>query len=218
MQATALARSMTNKIRVLIIDAGTMFRESIARLIGGIPDFHIVGCTGTVTEGLDVLRHYTADLVLLGSSQRPGGAITFLPRARPQGFNGAVVVLTSELTLAEGAAFVQQGVSAICPKIQDIDALLEAMQLAVQGVTTIEERYFRAATELRSGQGLDLTEREWHIIHHLMDGLSNKQIAARIGMSEATVKAGLRRVYDATGARSRSQLACILLDGAAMRQ
>ena|ERR1051326_7591514 len=204
---------MTNDVRVLIIDAAPLFRENLARFVGACHGFHIAGRAGTIIEGLELLRHHTADIVLLGSARGPGGITTFLPRARPLGFNGAVVLLTAGLTVEEGAAFVQQGVSAICPKNIDNAALLEIMQLAARGVTAIEERYFRAATALKPGQSLDLSEREWRIIHYLMEGLSNKQIACRIGMSEATVKAALRRIYDATGARSRSRLACILLDG-----
>ena len=144
--------------------------------------------------------------------------ITFVPRARLMGFRGAVVVLATGLTPADGAAFIRQGVSAICPASQDFAGVAEVILLASKGVTSIDESYFRAATELKPGQSLDFTQREWHIIHHLMNGLTNRQIADRIGMSEATVKAALQRIYDATGAHSRNQLACMLLDGSAMGQ
>lgn len=204
-------KKMTNT-RVVMIAGDTAFCERIALALGSVPGYEILGCPRSVSEALELLREQIPSLVLLESNPGPGGAITFLPRARALGFNGPVVVLTSGLTLTEGAAFVQQGVSAICPKNQSIAALLEGVQLAVKGVTTIEERYFRAATKYRAGVGPDLSEREWQIIDYLMGGLSNKQIALRIRMSEATVKAALRRIYDATGVRSRSRLVCMLFD------
>ena len=203
---------MTDESRVLIIDSEPAYREKLAADIAEQPGFRVAGCAGSVTEGLELLREKPADIVLLEAAKGPGGAVTFVPRARAQGFNGAVVVLTSSLTPAEGAAFVHQGVSAISIKSKGIAPLLEVMQLAVKGVTTIEERFFRAATEYKAAEVPNLTEREWQIVHHLVNGLSNRQIAARIHMSEGTVKASLRRIYDVTGVRSRNALVCALLD------
>lgn len=203
---------MTDEIRVLIVDSEQTFREKLAVDIARQPGFRVVGSAASVMDGLDLLRQKSADVVLLEAAKGPGGAVTFVPRARAQGFNGAVVVLTSDLTPSEGAAFVHQGVSAISIKGKGIAPIIEVMQLAVKGVTTIEERYFRAATEFKAVDVPNLTEREWQIVHHVVNGLSNRQIAARIRMSEGTVKASLRRIYDATGVRSRNALVCALLD------
>jgi DNA-binding NarL/FixJ family response regulator len=215
---TPFASPMTNEITVVVIDAERNFREDIADAVETVPGFHVVASSGSVSEGLDELSRQTAHLVILESNRSPSGATTFLPRARAQGFTGSVVVVTGDMSLAEGAALVQQGVSAICPKDRGVAPILEVMQLAAQGVTTIEERYFRAATEFKAGIIPDLNEREWQIIHHLMNGLSNRQIAARIRLSEGTVKATLRRIYDITGVRSRGQLVCMLLNRTAMRE
>jgi len=201
---------MTNNARVLVVGAEPAFRERLIRGILAMPDFVIGGLCETVYDALTVLRRQPAKLVLLEQS-RCHDAITFLPRARAAGFTGAMVLLTPGLSITEGAAFVQQGVCAICPPDLGFDALLEVMQLASKGVTTIEERYFRAATECTPMRVPELSEREWQIIYLLLDGLSNKQIAASIGMSEATVKASLQRIYDTTGVHSRSRLLTTLL-------
>lgn len=197
---------MTDEIRVLIIDSEQAFREKLAADIADQPGFRVAGCATSVTEGLELLREEPADIVLLEAAKGAGVADTFVPRARAQGFQGAVVMLTSNLTAAEGAAFVRQGVSAISIKSKDIAPVLEVMQLAVKGVTTIEERFFRAATECKAAEVPNLSEREWQIVHHLVNGLGNRQIAARIHMSVGTVKASLRRIYAATGVRNRNAL------------
>ena len=195
---------MTDEIRLLIIDSEQAFREKLAADIADQPGFRVAGCATSVTEGLELLREESADIVLLEAAKGASGADTFVARARGQGC--AVVVLTYNLTAAEGAAFVRQGVSAISIKSKDIAPVLEVMQLAVRGVTTIEERFFRAATEYKSVDVPKLSEREWQIVHHLVNGLGNRQIAARINMSVGTVKASLRRIYDATGVRNRNAL------------
>ncbi len=203
---------MQNQIRVLVIDDERMFRDSIARAIGATPGFTVVGCCGSISGAVDLLRNQVADVVLLDYDLGAERGTAFLPLARAKGFAGNVVVLTADLSVAEGAALVRQGVSGICLKSEGLPTLIETLQLAVQGVTTIDERYFRAASEPPAGGSEAFSERERQIISYLMTGLSNKQIATRIAMSEPTVKAALRRIYNVTGVRSRGQLVCMLLE------
>jgi DNA-binding NarL/FixJ family response regulator len=64
-------------------------------------------------------------------------------------------------------------------------------------------------------QGLPrtLTEREDQVLRGVFEGLANKEIAAKIGVSESSVKATLQQLFDKTGVRTRSQLVRIALEG-----
>jgi len=203
---------MANDIVVLLIDGDDLSRDGLAEMITGMPGVQLAASCPSVLQSLVQLPRQHVDVVLL-NAQHTANAINFIPRARALGYRGPVVVLGFALTPSAGGAFVQQGVSAICPVNLTAEELREVLQLAVKGVTTIEERYFRAATERQAEpSGQEFTDREWQIIYCLMEGLSNKQIAARIRMSEATVKAELRRIYDTVGVRSRARLVCLLAD------
>jgi len=56
------------------------------------------------------------------------------------------------------------------------------------------------------------TEREQQVLSYVFEGLANKEIAARIGVSESSVKAALQQLFSKTGVRTRSQLVRIVLE------
>jgi len=58
----------------------------------------------------------------------------------------------------------------------------------------------------------EFTEREREVLRGVFEGLSNKEIAARLSISESTVKAGLQQLFQKTGVRTRSQLVRIALE------
>ncbi len=199
---------MLADVQVLIADAGPISRQFLAWTVDTMPGFQVAACCGSIVEALGALKHGTADLVLLRWSQKKD-ALTFIPLARRSGFSGPIVVLASRLKIPLGAKLVQQGASAICPANTPFEQLLEIMQLAVKGVTAVPERYFRAAAQ---STVQTFNDRESQVIKYLLEGLGTREIATRIQLSEATVKATFQRIYNSTGVRSRGRLACMLLE------
>ena len=65
---------------------------------------------------------------------------------------------------------------------------------------------------LPESKGEQFTERERHVLSYIFEGLANKEIAERIGVSESSVKATLQQLFSKTGVRTRSQLVRIALE------
>jgi len=68
------------------------------------------------------------------------------------------------------------------------------------------------ASSVQESKGERFTERERQVLSYVFEGLINKEIAERIGVSESSVKATLQQLFSKTGVRSRSQLVRIALE------
>ena len=114
--------------RILLIDDHSLFREAIARLLGGEPDFQVVGECATVQEGISLLRKSNADVVLLDINLglQQGGA--FLNLAWAQGFLGKVLVVTAGVSKVEAARLIERGCSGIILKHERPQLLVERIR------------------------------------------------------------------------------------------
>jgi len=72
----------------------------------------------------------------------------------------------------------------------------------------------RFAAEVRTpGRAVALSPREREVLHHVAEGLADKQIGVALGISESTVKGYLRQAYDKLGASDRAQAVAIAIRG-----
>jgi len=199
---------MANEIRVLVIDEQSLARECLALALAAVPGLAVVGCCDSISEAVKLLSDQPADVMVLDYVFALEGT-RLLRRAQEVGFSGSMVILMTGIDISMRVKLVREGVAAICPKNQSLEALVENIQLAGLGITSIEERYFRPlkAPILDSAT---LPPLEQLVIRHLMRGLSNKEIAARIGVSVTTVKVVLRRLYQFSGVHTRGKLLFLL--------
>jgi DNA-binding NarL/FixJ family response regulator len=199
-----------DKTRILMIDDHSLFREAVARLLGGQPDFEIAGECATVDEGIEVLKEKPVDVVLLDINLglQQGGA--FLTLAREEGFDGKILVVTAGVSKFEAARLLQRGCSGIILKQERPELLIESIRGLAHGTNEGEP----AATQdilkhLESaGQRVPppLTRRERQVLRGVFGGQTNKEIAFGLGVSEPLVKAVLQQLFTKTGVRTRSQL------------
>ena len=200
---------MPAKTRILLIDDHSLFREAIARLLGGEPDFEVVGECATLEEGLALLPAANVDLVLLDINLglQQGGA--FLPLAWAQGFSGKVLVVTAGVSKFEAARLMERGCSGIVLKH-------ERPQLLVERIRRLQQEAAEPLAVPSSGEvNLNLTDeaeqrpftpRERQVLRGVFSGQTNKEIAFSLNISEPLVKAVLQQVFAKTGVRTRSQL------------
>jgi DNA-binding NarL/FixJ family response regulator len=195
--------------RILLIDDHSLFREAIARLLGGEPDFQVVGECTTVEEGLSLLPEANADVVLLDINLglQQGGA--FLNLAWAQGFLGKILVVTAGVSKIEAARLVERGCSGIVLKHERPQLLVERiralMKAPAEPAGTQPSDYGQLDPSGEAG-GRSFTPRERQILRAVFSGKSNKEIAHDLQVSEALVKAVLQQLFAKTGVRTRSQL------------
>jgi two-component system nitrate/nitrite response regulator NarL len=202
--------------RLLIIDDHILFREGLARLLESQSDFRVVGQTGSVAEALALVASTRADVVLLDVDLGPESALDFVHKAREEGFEGRILVVTAGASDQEAVRFIQLGVAGILHKHNPPDVLCDAIRRATHGEVYLEQRYLRplfaAADPSAAAASEELTAREVNLLRLIFQGLANKEIAEKLSLSESTVKASLRSLSQKLGVRTRSQLVRVALE------
>jgi DNA-binding NarL/FixJ family response regulator len=204
-------------IRILLVDDHALFRESVARYLGSEPGFQVVGECGSLGEALEALRHGPVDLVLLDIELEGRDGTHFLPLAENQGFAGQVLVVTAGVNEDEAAELIRSGVSGIFMKHKSAPLLAQAVRDVMAGKPWFDRALLQGVVAFgarppaeTAAERFSLRERQ--VFSHVLDGLANKEIAARLGVSESSVKATLQQLFAKTGVRTRSQLVRIALE------
>jgi len=204
-------------IRLLLLDDHVLFREGLSRLLASEPDFEIGGQCGTLAEALAMLGRTPVDVVLLDFDLGDDHGNAFLSAARAAGYAGKVLMLTAGMTATESSVALQLGVSGICLKHNSPANLAKAIRMVAGGEMWVDPKVIQAMADgVQRGAGQPvgklLTGREQEVLRGIFEGLSNKEIAARIGVSEGAVKATLQQLFQKTRVRTRSQLVRIALE------
>src|SRR5215469_7207061 len=193
-------------IRLLLIDDHALFRESMARVLGDDPAFEIVHC-GSIREALALLAESRFDVVLLDHDLGSERASQFLPAARQSGYEGRVLVVTAWVSDTEARRLLRQGVSGIFLKKAPLSELNESIRVVAAGGSWVDSSFGAAPDESdRGASGANLSDRQRRVLRFVLEGLSNKEIAWRMQISESYVKAILQSLFQKTGVRTRGQL------------
>jgi DNA-binding NarL/FixJ family response regulator len=206
-------------INVLLVDDEALVRAGLRMILETTEDISVVGEAEDGRAAVEAVDRLRPDVVLMDvrMPRLDGLAATSAVRARPGA--PAVVVLTTFDT--DDAVFraLEAGATGFLLKDTPPEDLLRAVRLAAAGdsmlspaVTrqvitrfTAEDRTARRREALQRLSGL--TEREREVLIEIGRGLSNADIAARLYMSEATVKSHVTHLFDKLDATNRVQLA-----------
>jgi two-component system, NarL family, nitrate/nitrite response regulator NarL len=193
-------------LHVLLVDDHTLFRESVAGALNADPGIRIEHC-GSIREALQILSEHPFDMVLLDHDLGAERASQFVPAAREAGFEGRVLVVTAWVSENEARRLLRQGVSGIFLKQAPLDELRAAIRTVASGGTFLDHSFARSADN-ESGEESPamFNERQRRVLRFVIEGLSNKEIAWRLQISESYVKAILQTLFQKTGVRTRGQL------------
>ncbi len=209
---------MKQEIRVLLIDDHALFRESVSRLLQAEHGFSAVRDCAHVREGLDLLASEVFDVVLLDYDLDGEHGTLFLDEAKARGFKGHILMVTAGMPNTTVLQVLERGVSGIFLKQAPPAELVEAIHKIMSGQFWLD---WRAVKPLLDGMNRrteeqriqpSLSNRERAVLRAVFEGLSNKQIAMKLQLSESGVKGALQQLFAKTGARTRSQLVRVALE------
>jgi two-component system nitrate/nitrite response regulator NarL len=210
------AEASFSAIRILIVDDHAMFREGIVRMLEREPGMQVVGQSASASEALELAVSGGVNLVLLDVDLGPERGMDFVAHARQRGYTGRILVVTAGISDREAVQLIQAGVGGIIHKNHSTDVLSGAIRQVGAGEPWLEKNYlgslFRTVDRTRESKGPSLTGRDRTVMRFLLQGLTNREIAERLEISEGAVKASLRHVCQKLGVRTRSQLVKVTLE------
>lgn len=196
-----------NQIRILVADDHTLLREALCDLLRAEPDFEIVAQAGTGTAAIQLAAEHRPDVLLLDLEMPESNPPDTVRRLLEQDPTLRIIVLS----MHDAQQLVQQllslGVRGYLHKGARRHTLVSAIQQSVgEGPQTVTLSVSPESLRARAEEPEDpstLSTREREVLVLVSEALSNRQIATRLGVAEATVKRHLRNIFTKLEAVSR---------------
>lgn len=204
-------------IRVLIADDHAMFRAGLHKLLEAEPDVEVVGEAENGERATALARQLHPDILLLDLAMPGMTGLDVLRDLASVKTGMRTVILTASVEQAQVATLVQSGAAGVLMKTAATELLYKCVRAVAGGeyrvgrdhVSSLVQALGAAQAKQSDGRPAGLTSRELEVVGLVCEGCSNKEIAARLAISEDTVKHHLTRCFDKTGTSSRTELAML---------
>lgn len=196
-------------IDVVLVDDHPLVRAGLAGLIQSTTDdVRVVGEASSGLDALQIAADLAPDVILMDLSMPGMDGVECTWRLMEAGFRGAVVVLTSFSDNTRVADALAAGAVGYLLKDCEPDDVLSAIRSAAAGHAPLDPRVARALLPHRETDPIrGLSPREVDVLRLVAQGLANKQIARRLGITERTVKVHLGSVFRRLGVADRTSAA-----------
>ena len=201
--------------RVLLVDDETMLLDSL-EVILSLNEMEVIGKAHDGAEALTLLGVRICDIALVDLNMKGMGGIELIGHMKARYPQIRILVLTTFYDDANITDAIRGGADGYLLKDSGKDAILGAIRPIMGGVSVLDPKVMQRLTSLvgRSAPQQpaygELTEREQEIAALLVEGLTNRQIADRLYISEGTVKNYISAIYDKTGIHDRVKLVVAL--------
>ncbi|MBC8330429.1 MAG: response regulator transcription factor [Anaerolineae bacterium] len=209
---------MTPSIRLLLVDDQRLMRDGLRTILELEPDLEVVGEAENGQAGLDAFEELLPDVVLMDIRMPGMDGVEATRRMVERWLEARVIILTT----FDDDEYIFEGLraGALGYLLKDVSGreLAEAIRKVAAGGALIEPSVARkvlaefsrlepAARPLNDGLPDPLSEREIEVLELLGQGLSNKQIAAKLYLAEGTVKNYISNIFNKLGVSDRTQAA-----------
>lgn len=197
---------MTTTVRVLIADDHAVVRTGLRALLDSEPSIEVVADVPEADEAVERSRIGDIDVVLMDLRFRGDATagVRATVRLRELADPPQVLVLTSHDTDADILGAIEAGACGYLLKDASPDALLAAVHAAATGESALSPTVAARLIGRLRDPGPVLTDRETAALRAVADGATNRQAAASLHVSEATVKTHLVHVFAKLGVSSRT--------------
>lgn len=190
--------------RVLVVDDHPIVRSGLRTLLDGQPGIDVVGEAADGATALDLAGALTPDVVLCDLRLGDGMDGVGVARALQRPGGPAVVILTTYDHDTDIVRAIEAGASGYLLKDAAPAQIVRAVELAAAGETVLSAAQEARVVATQRSAARALSEREREVLQLIALGMSNREVARRLFVSEATVKTHLAHVYDKLGAPSRT--------------
>lgn len=202
-------------IALYVLDDHALFREGLLRLLEHDPGVKVVGSAGVIADALADLERLRVDVLILDYDLGDDTALAVVRALRERESPARVVIVTAGLPNHDALELIRLGIFGVFHKQHPPDELLRTIHGVAEGKVLIDQQYLQQLIEATARQAPlrpSLTERDRQVLRLLLEGLSNKEIAAKLSVSESAIKASLQQLFAKTGVRTRSHLVRVALE------
>ena len=192
-------------IRLLIADDHPVVRDGLSGMFAADPDFTVVGEAGDGSQALRLADAARPDVILMDLRMPGMDGVTAIAELARRGNPARVLVLTTYDTDSYVLSAIEAGATGYLLKDAPRDELLRAVRAAAAGQSVLAPSVAtRLMNRVRSPEPEVLSQRELEVLTLVAAGSTNREAAARLFISEATVKTHLGRIYDKLGVDTRA--------------
>ncbi|MCX4393804.1 response regulator transcription factor [Streptomyces sp. NBC_00264] len=211
-----MAQEPARVITLVVVDDHPVVRDGLRGMFDSAPDFRVLGEASNGLEGVEMVGRLDPDVVLMDLRMPGGGGVAAIAELTGRGARSKVLVLTTYDTDSDTLPAIEAGATGYLLKDAPRDELFTAVRAAADGRTvlspTVASRLIsRVRTPAAAGSEA-LSGREREVLELVAKGTSNREIAAELFISEATVKTHLTHVFAKLGAKDRAAAVAIGYD------
>ncbi|MDF7648845.1 response regulator [Pantoea rwandensis] len=194
-----------SSLTIMIVDDHPLMRRGIRQLLALEPRLEVVAEANNGTEALAEARRLSPDVILLDLNMKGMSGLDTLKALRHEGIAARILVLTVSDARNDIYAMVDAGADGYLLKDSEPELLLAQVMRGAQGENVFSEvvAEYLSTRQPSANPFKQLTERELDVLQEVARGLSNKEIAATLHISEETVKVHIRNLLRKLDVRSR---------------
>lgn len=199
---------------LILCDDHPLILRGLADLITADTDIEIVATCGDGGQALEAIRALMPDLAVLDLAMPQQDGLDVLRQCARQQWPVRVIFLTGCITDDQVIQAIAAGVSGIVLKESAASSLVDCLGFVAAGgrwlpASIVQPAISRATAARRASPFEALTPREHEVSRLIANGLSNRDVASQLGMSEGTVKIHLHNIYSKLGVDNRTAVAIL---------
>jgi DNA-binding NarL/FixJ family response regulator len=193
-------------ISVLIVDDHPVVRDGLRGMFAGTGEFEVVGEAADGAEALTLAHRLRPDVVLMDLRMPGMDGVAAIGALRERGLPSRVLVLTTYDTDSDVLPAIEAGATGYLLKDAPREELFRAVRAAARGEAVLSPSVAtRLLGQVRSpGVREPLSQRELEVLGLIASGRTNREAAAHLFISEATVKTHLLHIYGKLGVKDRA--------------
>src|SRR6516165_2139044 len=203
-------------VRVVIADRHPVILQGLSSVLEVQRDFRVVARCGDGASCVDAIRNFLPDIVLLGASMPDISGLEILAIARSENLAVRLVFFTAPVEEHDLRMLAAGGAHAVISNEVDTEILVQTLRQVADGQSLLQspsaDQLMGREQSVAAEKAVTmLTERERQIMRLVSEGLSNKEIGRRLGLTDGTIKVHLHHIFQKLEVGNRTALAAFAM-------
>jgi DNA-binding NarL/FixJ family response regulator len=204
-------------LKILIVDDDALIRDGLKILVGIESDMEVIGTAANGQEALEMCKRDKPDLVLMDIRMPVLDGVLGTKRIKEYASDIKVVILTTFKDDEYIKEAIKNGAEGYVLKNQSSDSIIECLRAVEKGNSVFEKEVADTISSMlkegnrKTPEDFALSDRDFEILRLIGEGLSNKEIASSLFLSEGTVRNYVTELLEKLELRDRTQMAIFYL-------